>query len=234
LEIAREFSAVFDRYHLGVYVEALILANREDEALPLLEDALQDRPDDQRLNYRMAEILRKRGQYEEATVFAEKARNLGAPKAHLTLANTAYSQAQECLQSGEERVALEYYRQALRALEEFRPEFGHDQEVADGIAAKVYRSMGDWDHAKLRVSKYKNTHNTFTIYEQCLIDIHESDQATVDGRYSEALGRVQNAVNRLESYDAGLPQPLAEVLAIAKEKESQLESCIKDWDSTVS
>jgi len=230
LETAREQSAIFDRFHLGTYVEALIQAGREETAFPLLQEALEDRPLDERLNYRMAEILRKRGQYDEAEIYAVKAHKRRASKAPLTLANIKHGQAEEWIARGRDDIAQEKLNHALLILLEFRPEFGHDQEVADGIKSKIYRTMGDWAKALTAVAKYPNTDNPYTIYEQCRIDLWESEIAQADERYAAALGAVRRAIDRIRRYQIkhDLSRPLQDILLNAETKEGQLELIVND------
>jgi tetratricopeptide (TPR) repeat protein len=139
LETAREESSRFDRYTLEAYIEALILAGQEDRALPMLMEKLEERPDDPRWNYRMAEVQRKRGALRDAQPYAEKAVVGGYPKAPITLANILYSQATD-LQGLDPGGAEQRLKAALKALARFRPDRPRDQEVADTIRAKVYRT----------------------------------------------------------------------------------------------
>jgi tetratricopeptide (TPR) repeat protein len=141
LEIGRDLSATFDRVHLGIYIEALVQVGYDDTALPLLEVALQDRPDDSRLNYRMAEILRKRDHFKEAERYARKAVRAGANRARLTLANIYCGWALKFESDGQLTLAEGRRREALEAVNQFTPEYGHDQEVADGLASKVLRAL---------------------------------------------------------------------------------------------
>ena len=198
--------------------------------MPLLKEALEDRPWDERLNYRMAEILRKRELYDEAEWYAIEAHGRGAPKAPLTLANIMYGQVQEMLACGKDDIAQEKLNQALQTLSRFRPEFGHDQEVADGIASKIYRAMGDWPKARAAVEKYRNTDNPYTVYEQCRIDLWEAEIAEADERYGAALDAVRRAIGRIKGYEIkhDLSQPLQDILLDAEAKESQLELIVND------
>ena len=71
----------------------LLVTDRETEAWPLLLDALADRPDDGRLNFKMAEILRKEGRLDEADEFAKTAIKNGVAEAHLSRANISFTTA---------------------------------------------------------------------------------------------------------------------------------------------
>lgn len=95
MEYARDRRTDFDLHHLGLYVEALIEKGNIAKAFPLLTDALKERPRDPRLNYRMGEILRDQGKFDEAKNFATIALDNGAHQASLTLANIAIEEAKE-------------------------------------------------------------------------------------------------------------------------------------------
>ena len=214
LEKAREGSPIFDRFHLGTYIEALILAGQDETALPLLEQALRDREDDERLNYRMAEILRKKDILGKATDYARKAIAGGAQKAYLTLANILYSESQRLINEGDEDSSQEKLKEALNLLSLFRPEFGHDQEVSDAIASKVYRAMGDYATAREHVDKYQNTGNPYTIYEQCRIAMGGATSSITQNNYTEALTCLDSAKRRIEIYKLNreLSEPLQTLL----------------------
>ncbi len=228
LERARESSATFDRFHLGTYIEALIQAGKESVALPLLEEALRDRPDDERLNYRMAEILRKQEQYSEATKYAQQAINKGSPKAFLTLANILYSESIKLSIDGDVPSANAKLREALTALSDFRPEFGHDQEIADAIASKIYRSMGDFPKARQHVGRYQKTDNPYTIYEQCRILVGEASTSLAQDNYPEALSCIRSAKSSIEVYKIKreLPEPLQELLEEIESEEARINAII--------
>jgi tetratricopeptide (TPR) repeat protein len=200
---------VFDRLHLGTYADALIEAGDEDKALPLLTDALRARPRDERLNYRMAEILRKRGEYEGALSYALTSQRFGHRKAPVTIANSMYGQAQQLSAAGEKSEAERKLREALRVLSNFQPEYGDDQEVADTIAAKIHRTLGELDAASELVGKYTNTSNPYTIYEQCRLDLLQSEVAeAVSGQVTSTEVR-EKVLTRLERFKAQHQLPKA-------------------------
>ena len=214
LEDARKNQVpAFDRLHLGDYADALIEAGEEDKALPLLGDALRARPRDDRLNYRMAEILRKREDYEAALVYARRSRQYGHRKGPVSMANIMYGQAQVLANAGEKSQAESKLREALGQLSSFQPEYGDDQEVADTIASKIHRTLGEWDAASKLIEKYDSTSNPYTIYEQCRLDLLQSRlvPGEAEASYAEAKDRVLKRLDRFKAQHL-LPKPLQDLI----------------------
>ncbi|SMC99651.1 AAA domain-containing protein [Desulfocicer vacuolatum DSM 3385] len=213
LEKAREYSAFFDRYHIGTYIEALFQTDDVETVLPLLEEALEDRPDDKRLNYRLAEILRKRGAYEEAATYANKALQKGSYKAALTLANIFHTQGVIMAEYGDSEGANQKFNKGIEVVNNFIPEYGHDQEVADSIASKIFRAMGNWKDAEKRVEHYNSSRNPYTIYEQCKVALNEVSTIIERGEYDKALIKINYMQELIEKYSSSqeLPQPLVEI-----------------------
>jgi tetratricopeptide (TPR) repeat protein len=203
LEDARKNQApVFDRLHLGIYAEALIEAGEEDKALPLLRGALRARPRDDRLNYRMAEILRKRGDYEAANGYALKSQSYGHRKAPVTLANIMFGQAQQLSNAGKGSEAESKLRSALRVLATFQPEYGDDREVADTIAAKIYRTLGEHDTASGLLEKYSDTSNPYTVYEQCRLLLLQAEIAEESSGNAASTEAKRKVLERLDGFRA--------------------------------
>jgi tetratricopeptide (TPR) repeat protein len=224
LETARNQSPVFDQFHLATYFDALIQAEHADIAFPLLEDTLKYSPDDQRLNFRMAEILRQRGEYDRSEDYAKRALRLGARKASLTLANIEYSRGKHLGQLGQPIPAAEKYASALTILKGFIPEYGHDEEVCDGIRSKIYRELEDWDSAQRIISKYSYSNNPYTIYELCRINIHEAWTHAENGQCARAIEILDSIILRIEGYHKHrLPPDLLRVLSEAVELRDRLK-----------
>lgn len=161
----------------------------------------------------MAEILRQREDYDRAGEYATKALNYGARKANLTLANIEYARGKKFSEKGQLGKAKGKYALALDILKGFTPEFGHDEEVRDGIMSKIYRELENWDAAKGVIGKYKGSINPYTIYEQCIIDIHEATILIDQMQAQDALQILNLVISRLESFDkTKLPQDLSRVL----------------------
>jgi len=214
LEEARQESSIFDRFHLSIYIEALVQAAREDKAMPLIQAALLDKPEDARLNYRMAEILRDRDRFEDAEEYARSALASGAEKARLSLANIRYGQALKALAGGQQRRGEQLLRDGVELLAGFRPEFGTDQEVADSIAAKLHRALGEWERCRLILSKYTSSKNPYTVYELTKIDEHYADAAELSGSLINTLTSLDSGIARVRELASTreLPQQLAELL----------------------
>jgi tetratricopeptide (TPR) repeat protein len=223
LECAREHNSLFDHLHIGLYIGALIDSDRADEAYPLLVEALEDNPEDPRLNYRLAELLRRKGAFGEAERRARIALAKGLNRAVLTIANSIVG---EVLQRGESEVELNVERldNALRVLDQFQPEYGTDLEVVDGIRAKIYRVRGEWDLAASAIEKYESTVNPFTIYEQSRVGLWRAAVAKQNGEWDDLetlLNKVVRRLDRLKRVQS-LSGPLDELRASALEMKAEL------------
>lgn len=203
-------SALFDRIHLGLYVEALIQVGDYDTAFPLLQDALAERPHDARLNYHMAEIMRDRRLYDDAERFGRIANKYGHQKAPLSLANTLFEKAQYFLGQGQNTLANEKLREVLRVLEGFQAQYGTDHEVVAGIKAKTHRLMGSFDEARKALDNFKNSNNTYTISEFCKTDIEEAKYLIDHETKSDALAVLDAAEQRIQRF--GLKRKIPQVL----------------------
>jgi hypothetical protein len=110
--------------------------------------------------------------------------------------------------------AEQLLRDGLGTLASFRPEFGTDQEIADSIAAKLHRALGEWDRCRLALSKYSDSRNPYTVYELTKIDEHDADAAEVSGSLINLLTSLDRGIARVTEFRSTreLPQPLAELL----------------------
>jgi tetratricopeptide (TPR) repeat protein len=226
LETARNEYDKFDQFHLQIYIQSLIQAGKEDKAFPLLKDALEDNPNDERLNYRMAEIKRKSGDYSEAIDYAVKARKLGSQKAVLTMANSMYGQALNLSNIEERNQVLE---EALNELATFKPEYGHDPEVAAAIASKIHREMGNYVEARKTMMKYESSENSYTLYELCQVDYFEATIFQTKQNYSKALNLVESAISRINRFEQSkhtLPESFNDILVDLEEKGEQIKGLI--------
>jgi tetratricopeptide (TPR) repeat protein len=224
LEDARNYgNPFFEQVHLGLYVEALIEAGEEDKALPLLVAALSARPNDPRLNYRMAELKRKSGSLVEASQYAKVSERFGYPKIALTVANIAYEKAVAALSAGDRATSSRLLQDVLSALASFVPEYGTDQEIVDTIAAKVYRRLGQPETALARLAAYENTQNPYTIYEWSqdeLLKARNSEPELGSSPLAEARLRVKRRIETL-GVSHPLPEPLQNLLRILDEDGSE-------------
>jgi tetratricopeptide (TPR) repeat protein len=141
------------------------------------------------------------------------------------MANILCSQALRLTAVGQTPMAEEKLHRALKALEGFRPEFGHDQEVADGIRAKTFRLLGDWSSAFEAVKKYEDTDNPFTLYERCKVYLEQLRRASSEERYQAALDSVRVVIKSVSEFAAKqrLSSSLEEVLEEARTWQRNLE-----------
>lgn len=206
LEYAREHDRLdkrdnFDLFHLGTYVEALIENGQEEQAFPLLFDALERRPYDSKLLYRIGEIYRKKNQFELAERYALQAKEQGETKAAMTLANIEYSRALEQPLSSESRRAI--IEKGLALLDEFEPEYGSGHEVKATVRIKMYRALQEFDKA-IEVSttiptKYRSS---FMVMEECLTLRDKAFYLEHRGQYAEALDVVRQALETTKAIDS--------------------------------
>jgi len=213
LDEARERGETFDRFHLGTYVNALVRGGRTEEAMPLLKEALDQRPDDPRLNYWFAEVLRKAELYEESLKYSRKAIERGSYKALLTQANTYCSQAIEAQESGRTLRVHALLEESRTALDRFKPEFGNDVEVANVIRAKSYRIESNWEEASRSLLDYSTSVNPYTVYERSKVELHHARQAYAEANPTEALAclrKIDDWLTRVEQFHE-LPDPLREL-----------------------
>jgi tetratricopeptide (TPR) repeat protein len=200
LKEAREHDRTFDRFHLGLYVEALIMTGEDDVAADLIASALHERPNDERLNYAMGEIHRKAGEYDKAITYAQQACDGGAQKAHLSLANSLYGKGMEMQNQGSsEEEVRKIIGKALEVLEEFRPVYGEDKEIQNAIRCKMYRSLGKWEKAMKSIASYGASTNSYTVYEMSKCDMHEIDEKEANGMYTEAMQQIDIVRARIEN-----------------------------------
>jgi tetratricopeptide (TPR) repeat protein len=220
LEDARKYgNPFFEQVHLGLYVEALIEAGEEDKAFPLLEAALLARPNDPRLNYRMAEMMRKSGSLQEASRYAKVSERFGYSRIAITMANIAYEKADAAQRAGDRVAASELLQDALTALANFVPEYGTDREIADTIAAKVYRRLGQPEIGLARLATYENTQNPYTVYEWSQNELLTAKQLVPKlgtAIFAEARLRVKMRIEKL-SVSHPLSEPLQNLLRILSE-----------------
>lgn len=223
---ARKESDIFDRFHLGTYVEALIQAGMEQEAMPLLREALSEKQEDGRLNYRMAEILRHNGELSQAEKHARISLDAGVEKARLTLANIRHAQSVSAKSDDEAR---DFVKDGLAILDRFQSLTDLQVEVVDSIAAKLFRSIGDWLNARNRVAKHEASKKPYTIYELTKIDQHDSDSAEARGRLDESLDACKRGVDRI--INAGRTRELSyhlnDLLTSLQERKELLETLLR-------
>jgi hypothetical protein len=228
LEVARRDSDQFDQFHLQIYVQALVQAGQEEKALPLLEDALKDELNNDRLNYRMGEIKRKYGEYSEAIEYAKKAQEFGYQKATFTIVNSMYEQARKL---GEQEARTKLLQEALNEIEAFRPEFGRDNEVADSIKSKIYREMRNYDKADELMTKYAVTQNPYLLYEIGQILLQKVQDCISHKEYIKALALAKEGIDKINGFRGGNYRDSTQINEIFSELEvahSSIEAFIEN------
>jgi tetratricopeptide (TPR) repeat protein len=211
LEVAKKEADNFYRFHLDVYAEALAQTNNYDIAHPLLEEALQYRPEDGKLNFRMAEFQRRKKNFEEAKRYADISSKNGYNPSLLTYANILYDEAIDLSDKNKRKEADKLLSEALAKVDSYiRTEnrSGHNIEVAHTITAKIHRCRGEYDKADEALRQYKNSHNPYTVYEQanlCLI------QANRSKTLPDALSSIQEGIGIIQEYKFKLSPPLEEL-----------------------
>lgn len=200
LDVVRKETNVFDRYELETYIEALILAGRDEEAMPLLQDVLFSNPADPRWNYRMAEVLRKQSEYQRSIEHANAALDGGYEMARLTLANSMIGRWQE-LKDVEPMTADTMLDTAVNYLENMRSFGQREKSIADAIRAKAQRLKGDWVAAGVILDKYENYEDPYIIYEQTFRSIHQYKIDMEDNPLG-ALADLKSAKSRLVGFGA--------------------------------
>lgn len=194
---ARDKDATFDRFHLGDYIEALVRGGRVEDAAPLIKQALKEQPDDSRLHYRLGELYRKAGDLETAEEHSRLAMRYGSPRASLTLANIYAERGRVAVEAHETKQADEYFKQSRQILSAFRPVYGHDMEVADGIRAKTLRLQGLWTDAEQVLEPYYESNNPYTVYERCKIQLQQASESLTQGHSNDARQRLEWVENKL-------------------------------------
>jgi tetratricopeptide (TPR) repeat protein len=215
-------SATFDRFYLGLFVEALVRAGRENDAYPLLEEALARDPTEPRLNYWFAEAARRQGQFDLAIEYGRRAVSGGVRKGAFTLANALCSSA---MADGSPQGLRAKLASALEVMSKFEPEFGTDHEVAAAIRAKICRLQNDWDAVRVHISPYEGSDNSYSVYEQTLLDFTQLDQAVAAGDMTTAREGTERARQRLMRVSAKrrLPPQLEELLAQANSRLADIQ-----------
>ncbi len=195
--VSRSASDIFEQFFFDVYIEALEVIE-DDSAFGLLEDALEEKPNDRRLNFRMAEILRERGEFEEAKEYAFTAVKNDSISAYITLANIFCAEGRLFLESNDASRANSKFSEAKKYTEKFKSRSPYSQyEVADSILAKIYRYWGDWENAEKILAPHEKSIDRYIVYEYAELLFHKASQKISNNQDSEALGILNDAVARL-------------------------------------
>ncbi len=231
LQIAQKVPDIFHRFHLSLYVEALILADKKELALPMLEDALQDRPNDGKLNFRMAEIKRHEGEFEDAKQYAEIAYQNGYVASLLTMANIFYDEAIQILSQGKEKDGHKKLKQTLEKISIYQEVHGqtrtaHDMEVADTIKSKAYRALNRLDEAEKVMQQYAKTNDPYTVYEHSMVYVDRADKALTKSSYADALAAIEEARECVTDYKFDRPLKLQTLFESILDKETKIRDSL--------
>ncbi|HMP71510.1 MAG TPA: TIR domain-containing protein [Pirellulaceae bacterium] len=231
LEIAKLETDNFFRFHIDAYAEALILSGKEDVAFPLLKEALSYRPDEDKLSFRMAELLRKRGQYDEAKKHARIAIQNGNAPSLITYANILYEEGLRLLEARKRDAANKRFDEALGKVEQYLKQYESTMpetkiEVANSVKSKIYRVKGELDKAYEAIRGYSNSKNPYTVYEQSILSIRKSELAEEKTNYMEALIFVREAIERVRAYPFKLPPALQQLFDDALNREQALRQVL--------
>lgn len=120
----------------------------------------------------------------------------------------------------------ELLQYALDILTKFRIESPSQQEVADGIRAKILRNLGRLDEADAVLVTYIDTTNTYTIVEWCIIQFERADKACANNASSDALTLVQSVINRIQRSKRTDNAQIGSYLSEAERRKTDLEKKI--------
>lgn len=198
--VAAESGAVaIDVYYLDMYIDALVEIE-DDEAYPMLEQALAEMPTDARLNYRMAEIHRKNLNLRDSIKHAQCAIRYGSIAAHLTLANVYLSQAFTQREEANRVESGKLLNLALKHAKIYRDRSPFSKHVvAATLMSTIYRTKGDWESAKEIIKPFEETGDRYLRCEQYEILLHEAAQIFKEGKHKEAFDIVKNVRALLNS-----------------------------------
>lgn len=185
--VSRSASDIFEQFFFDVYIDALEIIE-DDSAFHLLEDALEEKPTDRRMNFRMAEILRERGNLIEAKKYANIAIKNDSISANITLANIYCSEGRTLLDEGKASLANAKFIEAAKNAEKYKSRSPYSQyEVADCILAKIQRLKGQWKEAAEILAPYENSSDRYIVYEYAELLIHQAERKISEHNYRDAL-----------------------------------------------
>ncbi|MBI5652989.1 MAG: TIR domain-containing protein [Chloroflexi bacterium] len=210
---SRSATSLFEQFWFDIYIEALDML--EDQlAFPLLKEALEDAPDDPRLNFRMAEILREHGDLSDSEKYAQKASNNGSISASITLAYLYYAHARRHDEQKTIYLSQKKYKETSKEEDEIRAKLQesekhcrqyksqspiHQHPVADVMLSKIYRMRGDWDSAEKIMKEYETTGSPYIICEQCEILLTKAQQRANSGDREGSRVIIEQVLSKLSS-----------------------------------
>lgn len=196
--VSRTASDIFEQFYFDVYIDALEIIE-DESAFHLLEDALEEKPADRRLNFRMAEILRERGDLDAAKKYAYTAIENDSISACITLANIFCSEGRILLEGKKTALANAKFVEAAKYAERYRSRSPYSQyEVADCILAKIKRLKGEWNEAAKILAPYENSNDKYIVYEFAELLIHQAEHKISEQDYHGALHDINVAKRKME------------------------------------
>ncbi len=173
LEKAREYVPRFDSEHSDRYVYARLQAGEisAEEAIAELRDLLEFQPDNSRVHFRLAEILKDNlNRLSEALEHAEKARQLGSRPALLLIAHI--------------RIDREEYEQALDVLKGYMPETEQESAVKDVLTARALVKAPE--QGRKLLERHRSVNDSFLAHARAQIEFNAAQKALLEQRYGEA------------------------------------------------
>lgn len=219
--VSRSASEIFEQFFFDVYIEALEIIE-DDSAFHLLEDALEEKPNDRRLNFRMAEILRERGEFDASKNYALVAIKNDSISAYITLANIYCAEARALSENGSISLANIKFTEAKNYAEIYRSRSPYSQyDVADSILARIHRFEGDWEGVEKILVLYEKSNDRYIAYEYAEMLLYKANQKISALHYQEALGYLNEANWHLTQTNL----KIKEHMLLKEEIMNQIEKC---------
>lgn len=194
----------------------------------MLLEALELEPEEGRLNFRMAELMRNQGELKAAIQYAETAINSGYRAGLLTLANILYENGLQEQFKGRVKIAASEFEAALSKVQLYKTKYrtaisAFDTEVADAIRSKILRAIGDREEALSALESHKRSRNPYVVYQLASLSFDESEELREKGFYPEALSANSKAKAYISGYRHALPPPLVELIRAIQHQEEEIE-----------
>jgi tetratricopeptide (TPR) repeat protein len=192
LDEARDLLPRFDENHLRVYIDALMHVGRDQEALRLLDDALEEQPDDPHLCLKKADILCKsRQDLDNALDLARIAIKGRIDKAYITMANI--------------QIEKREYADALDTLKYYKPKNPRDRLFTETVRVKALISLGKFSEVRDILDSLKHFNDPYIEHERILNEVRNAEQELFNQKYAEARRLVTLALLLLENAEKKFP-----------------------------
>jgi len=185
LDEARYLLPRFDENHLRVYIDALMHVDKDQEALKLLDDALDEQPDDPHLCLKKADILCKsRKSLDYAIELTQTAIKGRIDKGYITMANI--------------QIEKKEYKEALDTIRFYKPKQPRDKLFADTIRVKALIALGRFSEAREILESLTHFKDSYVEHARILNEIKNAEQELFNQKYSEARQLIALAFSLLE------------------------------------